>query len=410
MNKMKEYDIVVVGGGASGLAAAIEAKRASPALSAAVIERLPRVGKKLLATGNGRCNFTNREISENHYRGSCTRFFPVVEGFDAEAFLRGAGVFGAADGEGRVYPVSGCASAVLDGLRLEAARLGTEEICGAAVSEIRAGKRFTLFLGQEAVRARSVILAGGGLSQSSLGSDGSALRLARSLGLKVRPLFPALVPLKTETLGLKGVRTRARAELHKNGKIFKIETGEVQFGESTLSGICVFNLSLWYDEGENADIVLDLLPDMSGAEVFGALCSLRELRGGALPEDMLTGLLHKRLGQRMLKSFTSRSAARAGDLTDGELRRLADGIKRAAFPVKGTAGFEKSQVTRGGVDADELLDTLESRKIPGLFVCGEMLDIAGECGGYNLAFAFASGALAGKSCAVGCALPERGKI
>ncbi len=399
---MKDFDIAVVGGGASGLSAAIEAKRRCGRLKTAVLERLPKVGKKLLATGNGRCNFTNREIRADRFRGSCVRFFPLLEQFDAEAFLRSLGVFGAADKSGRLYPVSGCASAVLDGLRLEARRLGVETICDFPVRKIQAGKTFTLVSEQE-ISARAVILAGGGLSQKTLGSDGSALELARSLGIRTRQAFPALVPLRTKpeaVRGLQGVRAGANAALYKNGACFRSETGEVQFGADTLSGVCIFNLSLWYDEGEKAEIRLDLLPEKSEEGLLKLLGELRSLRGGAALEDLLTGLLHKRIGLLLIRKETGRSPAKpAGELGDKELKQLAHGIKAMTFPILGTAGFEKSQVTRGGVCAEELSGSLEALRVPRLFLCGEMLDIAGECGGYNLSFAFASGAAAGRACA-----------
>ncbi|MCM1335662.1 MAG: aminoacetone oxidase family FAD-binding enzyme [Bacteroides sp.] len=406
---MSGFDIAVVGGGASGLTAAIEAKRESPGLKVAVIERLSRVGKKLLATGNGRCNFTNRRLGAEHYQKAADLlpadpvFTRIIDNFNAEAYFRSLGVFGAADGEGRVYPLSGSAASVLDGLRLEAGRLGIETFCDLPVERIVPGEAFSLYSREKLITAKAVILAGGGCSQSALGSDGSVLRLARSLGLRVSELSPALVPLKTDAAlvkGLKGVRVGASASLCRGKTPIKTERGEVQFGDNTLSGICIFDLSLSFVKGVKSVIVLDLLPDRERAEIFAILKSLRKTRANAPSEDLLTGLFHKRIGLKLLRDCTERGSTEpASSLSDRELDQIAAEIKYMEFPILGTAGFEKSQVTKGGVIAEEINDSLETKKIPGLYLCGEMLDLAGECGGYNLTFAFASGAHTGRRCA-----------
>lgn len=400
---MKEFDIAVVGGGASGLTAAIEAKRKNGDLNVVILERLPRIGKKLLATGNGRCNYTNRSVLPAHYGSADPIFYRIAGNFNAEEYFRTLGVFGAADAEGRVYPLSGTAASVLDGLRLELGRLGAEILCDFPVTKIETERGFTLFSRERRISAKSVILAGGGCSQSALGSDGSVLRIARSLGLRISKLSPALVPLKTSAellRGLKGIRVGASASLYRESELLKTERGEVQFGENALSGICIFNLSLLCSEGEKMTVALDLLPEQNKSEVFALLRSLRETRSDAPTEDFLTGLFHKRIGIKLLRDCTERVLTESvKSLTEKDLRRLAEEIKRMEFPILGTAGFEKSQVTKGGVISKEINGCLESVKIPRLFLCGELLDLAGMCGGYNLTFAFASGALAGKSCA-----------
>lgn len=402
---MSGFDIAVVGGGAAGLTAAIEAKRRDESLNVVILERLPRIGKKLLATGNGRCNYTNRHINAESY----AKMFPspdlnrFVGHFNAEEYLKTLGVFGAADAEGRVYPLSGTAASVLDGFRLELKRLGVEILCDFPVTRIEPRENFFLFSEEKRVTAKAVILAGGGCSQSVLGSDGSVLRIAKTLGLPADPLSPALVPLKTppeSVRGLKGVRVNARTSLYRNGKMLKTETGEVQFGENTLSGICIFNLSLALGQGADTAVVLDLLPETETDEVLRLLRELKNARREAALEDYLTGLFHKRIGLKLLRDCTGRAPTEpVKTLPDAEIKKLAEEIKRMEFPILGTAGFEKSQVTKGGIRPDSLNGRLESKTIPRLFVCGEMLSYAGECGGYNLTFAFASGALAGRSCA-----------
>lgn len=402
---MSGFDIAVVGGGAAGMTAAIEAKRQDNSLNVVILERLPRIGKKLLATGNGRCNYTNRHINADfygkvHLSPDLNRF---IGQFNTEEYLKTLGVFGAADAEGRVYPLSGTAASVLDGFRLELKRLGIEVFCDFPVTKVEPKENFFLFSDEKCITAKAVILAGGGCSQSALGSDGSVLRIAKTLGLPADPLSPALVPLKTPpelVRGLKGVRVNARTSLYRNGKMLKTETGEVQFGENTLSGICIFNLSLSFRQGADMTVVLDLLPETETDEVFRLLRNLKNARREAALEDYLTGLFHKRIGLKLLRDCTDHMPTEpAKTLSDAEIKKLAAQIKRMEFPILGTMGFEKSQVTKGGIRPDSLNDRLESKAIPRLFVCGEMLSYAGECGGYNLTFAFASGALAGRSCA-----------
>lgn len=399
---MEFFDIAVIGGGASGLTAAIFAKRTSPALRVGVFERLQRVGKKLLACGNGRCNYTNENISLDFYHGSCSDLI-AKNIFDVREFFVSLGVYGFADSEGRVYPLSENAGSVLDGLRLEAARLGVEICCECPIENVKKEKNFTIFSSEQVFSAKRVILAGGGMSQSSLGSDGSVIRLAKKLGVECAPLFPALTPLKTApelVRPLKGLRANALVTLTNGKKAVKSERGEVQFGDGTVSGICVMNLSHFYRDNGDFSIVLDLLPEMSENQLVNILFKLREQRKNAPLEDMLSGLLHKRIGIYLLKKCCSNALTEpANVLTDNEIRMAAKLIKKLTFPIVGAAGFEKSQVTSGGILRSEITDSFEIKRVRGLYCCGEMLDVAGDCGGYNLTFAFASGAAAGKDAA-----------
>lgn len=402
---MEIFDIAVIGGGASGLTAAIHAKRAAPKLRVAILERLPRVGKKLLACGNGRCNYTNINVSKEKYHGSCAELVGSIGGFDVRDFFVSLGVYGFSDSEGRVYPLSENAGSVLDGLRLEADKLGVETICECPVDRINVGKVFRIFSGERDFSAKRVILAGGGMSQSALGSDGSALRLAKKLGLQCAPLRPALTPLKTTpelVRPLKGLRANALVTLFCGEKAVGSEAGEVQFGDGTLSGICVMNLSHFYRDNENFSLSLDLLPEKKESEILSILREMKKIRAKAPLEDFLSGLFHKRVGIYLLKKCTSHALTEPSEvLSEKELENAARLIKSLRFPVIGAAGFEKSQVTAGGILLSELTAQLECRKISGLFCCGELLDIAGDCGGYNLTFAFASGAAAGKNAAEG---------
>lgn len=397
---MKKYDIAVIGGGASGLTAAISAKRAAPDSRICLLERLPRVGKKLLATGNGRCNLTNDNMSRSYFSGSCTKFYNVIESFDTKKFFESLGLICTADSEGRIYPMSNTASSVLDALRLETERLGIDVICDFTVQDIKNG--YVISSDNDTVSAKAVILCGGGLSQSSLGSDGSLLRLSKNMGIKVTRLAPALTAVKTDVnlvKALKGLRVHGKVTLYCD-KPLKSEYGEIQFNEGVLSGICIFNLSTCFTEGKKHYITLDLLPEMSEKEIENTLKNIQKIRSEAPLEDFLSGILHKRLGNLVIKNVADyRLNEPCSVLKPSDIKEIAVQIKALRFPVTGLQGFEKSQVTSGGIHAEELNDMLMSKKYKGLYFCGEMLDIIGLCGGYNLTFAFASGYYAGKNVA-----------
>lgn len=400
---MADFDIAVIGGGASGLVAAIEAKHANSNLKVAVIERLPRIGKKLLSTGNGRCNLTNENMSPDFFSGSCKKYWSIIENFSVKDFFESLGVLTEADDMGRVYPKSNTAASVLDGLRLEITKLGVEVITDFSVTDIKIGKNNEIISPERIITARSIILAGGGLSQSALGSDGSILRICKSKDIAVTKLSPALSSVKTgvnSVKSLKGLRVNASASLIIGGKKIKEEVGEVQFSDGTLSGICIFNLSTYCGSTEKTEIKLDLLPDMSFSEIEKLLVTTKELRKEAMLEDYLSGIFQKRIGVALLKQVTDKPLTEKTDaISNKEIKALCALIKAWSFPVTGVSGFEKSQVTRGGIAYEELSDILELNKYRNVYACGEILDICGDCGGYNLTFAFASGAYAGKNCA-----------
>lgn len=398
---MRKYDIAIIGGGASGLTAAISAKRENRSLSVCVLERLPRVGKKLLVTGNGRCNLTNNNMDRSFFHGTCTELYNCIEAFDVKIFFQSIGVICATDSEGRVYPKSNTASSVLDALRLEAEKLGIDIICDFNVSEIKKG--YIIASETERLSADAIILAGGGLSQANLGSDGSILRICKEMGIKVGKLSPALTALKTNpdlVRALKGLRIQANAALYINNRLITSEIGEIQFTDGVLSGICIFNLSNHITDNERAEIHLDLLPEMESDYIVKMLSDIKKIRYNAILEDYLSGIFHKRIGNILIKQSTSHQLTMpVSCLSSNDISNIATRIKKLVFPVTGLQGFEKSQVTSGGVLFSEIDKQLMSKKYKGMYFCGEMLDIIGDCGGYNLTFAFSSGYLAGKNAA-----------
>lgn len=406
---MRSFDIAVIGGGASGLAAAINAKRTSPGSSAAIIERLPRTGKKILATGNGRCNLSNVDLSPDNYSGTCKEFIKRTSDFSVTDFFMSLGVICESDSAGRIYPRSHSAASVLDALRLECSRLGVEEICGLEISGIdrnNVSGRMMLAVkaSDDIISAKRIILAGGGMSQPALGSNGSLLGICKALGIKTIPAYPALVPLMTDpklVKPLKGQRADANVVFCANGKGIKSIRGEVQFTDGLVSGICVFDLSHLYELYKNSECELrmDLLPDISRKAVRELLLNLRQIRSYASTDDYLSGIFTRPLGIYVLKRALGNCPELTKDIDDRMIDKTVATLKSLSFPVTGTAGYERSQITGGGIVAEELRENFEFRKIKGLYACGELLDICGQCGGYNLDFAFSSGALAGKSAA-----------
>ncbi|MBQ8410104.1 MAG: aminoacetone oxidase family FAD-binding enzyme [Ruminiclostridium sp.] len=400
---MNDFDIAVIGGGASGLAAAITAKRNNPSSRIVILERLSRIGKKILATGNGRCNYTNRNIDITDYHGSCRNLYNSIKDFSCEEFFETLGVYGYSDDEFRVYPLNNNASAILDGLRLEILKLGIDVICDFNVTDIKKEKKYRIISENDFITATSVIIAGGGMSQANLGSDGSMIRIMKKMGLSVSPLYPALTSIKVnpESIrSLKGIRTNAVVSLFSDNKKLDTQRGEVQFGDGTISGICVFNLSCLAGGKDKLELSIDMLPDINYNEAKKLIHDIRKIRASSPLEDYLSGILNKRIGMNIIKSCTSHALTEKAEcLTEKELNSITASIKDYRFKITGLSGFEKSQVTAGGLSIVEMDSSLRSKKFRNMYFCGEILDIIGYCGGYNLYFAFGSGALAGKTCA-----------
>lgn len=389
-------DIAVIGGGASALAAAVECARGGAFVY--ILERLNRVGKKLLVTGNGRCNLSNDKAAPESYMGETALIASVLAEFgDVKSFFTSMGLYTRTDSEGRVYPMSNAASAVLDALRLECARLGAAELCDFDAVGIDKGEAFVI-TGADGrkVQARQIIFAAGGKAAPKLGTDGSAFRLLKPYDISITPLSPALSPLKcsaTELRSLKGLRAAAAVRAYRGGKLLAESRGEVQFADNSLSGICVFDMAAYSPD----ELSLDLMPEHSADEVFDILNNIVSRRSNASVEDAFTGLLNKRVAQCLMRRVSKiPSAAPCGDMSTEMLRELVATIKNWRFSV-GDGDWEKAQATRGGISPSELCSTLELKKLPGAYACGEAVDVLGPCGGYNLHWAWASGRMAGSS-------------
>ncbi len=396
--------VLIIGGGASGLAAAITA--AQHGAKVTVLERLPRVGKKILATGNGRCNLGHSGCDLTKYHGTLPQAKSILQRFDTQSFFASLGILTRTDAEGRMYPASNAAASVLDALRLTCARLGVEEICDTRLTSLRQkGDTWTAICGGKTYTAHAVILATGGSAAPNCGTDGNLLPMLERMGHKVIRPLPALCPIPTDPAlvrSLKGMRVQASASLLLEDTICKTETGELQFTENALSGICIFNLSrLAATHGNRARIALDLLPQRSFEEADGLLRQWVTLRANDDAESLLIGLLPKRVSAVCIKQAMGKNQGTVKSIfPDAKARKkLLQLLKHWEFPVTGTAGFAQAQVTAGGISGQSVTGALESRVAKGLYFCGELLDIDGDCGGYNLDWAWASGCCVGKAAA-----------
>lgn len=404
-------DLVIVGGGASGLTAALAAAEAG--VRPVILERMDRVGKKILATGNGRCNLTHLSADPTRYHGADPAFTgPALSRFGVtrtlELFAK-MGLETKTEENGRVFPRSDQASAVLDVLRYETARLRAEEIC---LSEVRTIERpdgvFRISISNGHVRfASAVVLAAGGRASPALGSNGSGLQLARGLGHSVVEPFPAIVQLKLRDASLrklKGVKITGRLDLTAGGGSLLSETGEILFTEYGLSGPpalrCARTVNELLSGGRKPSVTLDCFPEKSPAECLGLLEARRDSLGHKSASDGLVGLVHKRLIPVLLEKAMVDRDKPWKKLSDAELRRLSACLKSWTFEVIGTRSWLDAQVTAGGVATREIVpETMESKLVPGLFFAGEIVDVDGDSGGFNLQWAWSSGRVAGEAAA-----------
>ncbi|WP_099467635.1 BaiN/RdsA family NAD(P)/FAD-dependent oxidoreductase [Konateibacter massiliensis] len=402
---MKEQNIVIIGAGASGMFAAITAAKNNAKVI--LLEHTDKIGKKLLATGNGRCNLTNLSQSPNDYRSE-NQGFPsyIINQFDEtktlEAF-REIGIY-TKDKNGYVYPYSEQASSVLALLKSELERLNIEIRYEAEVKGIvKKGKQFQVNLKKEAIFCDSVIIAAGSMAAPKTGSDGSGYELAKSLGHHIIKPLPALVQLRCSGnyfKSLAGIRCEAKLSLSIDGQITASDRGELQLTDYGISGIPTFQISRYairaLDKGREVTVLTDFMPDLSEEELNEFIQKQIKHTQDKQIEELLIGLFNKKLVPVLLKQAGISEKATYRSLKEKECNALIELIK--SFPVKVTAfnTFEQAQVCSGGVDTREVSkDTLESLKMPGIYFAGEILDVDGICGGYNLQWAWSSGYVAG---------------
>ncbi len=414
MERADNIDVAIVGGGAAGLAAAVHLARLAPALRVAVLEKADRCGRKLLTTGSGTCNISNLAAAPRHYHGAAPAFVaPALALHPPRAamdFFSSIGLPCAPRADGRVYPVCLSAAATLDCLRLSLAEAGVAERCGCAVTGLTREKDgFLLSTAQGPVRARAVLVTAGGAASPAVGGCLDGYTLLAAAGHSRTPLFPSLVQLKTETTFLRaaqGVRLDVGLALQLDGRTVAAGEGELLFTEYGLSGPVALQVSRAAADWERRkkgklEAVIRLLPSFPAASLEPLLAARRAALGSRALEDFLTGLLQRRLGQTVLRACgLTPLTRRAHTLTDGELRMLSDALAGWRIPVLGTTGFAQAQVTAGGVPTAEFdPGSLQSRLLPGLYAAGEVLDIDGDCGGFNLQWAWSSAYTAARAIA-----------
>ena len=396
--------VLIIGGGASGMMAALTAAE-DPANRVTLLERQSRVGRKLLATGNGRCNLSNIHASEPHYHGYDPGFVRhALNRFsvdDTLAFFRKLGLLTVTEDSGKVYPFSDQANSVVDILRFALEQRDVDLRCGCEVLSIgKKARGYNVKTADEAFYCDKLIIACGGLAGTKLGGTMSGYKLLSKLGHRSTKLRPILVQIQSSfksLASLKGIRANCCVEILHDNKLFAQSRGELQFTEQGLSGPVIFEISRDVCAASGSWIArLDFLPQWDENRV---LAHLKSRAAQNYPvEDILTGVLHNRLGRVLTQCAGIKGKAYCRDLSDNELAELCRCVKSLEVELTEPLGMESAQVTAGGVlTADFDPETLESKKIPGLYVCGELLDVDGDCGGYNLQWAWSSGYVAGRN-------------
>ena len=400
--------IVIIGAGAAGMAAALAASE-NPQAQVILLERQARVGRKLSATGNGRCNLSNLHALDGGYHGEDAAFAEAaIKKFPPEETLnwfRSMGLFTVAEDSGRVYPYSDQANSVVDVLRFALNKPNITLATGVEVAKVKkVPQGFLVEGGDQSYLCDKLIVACGGLAGTKLGGSMSGYKLLRGFGHRVTKLRPALVQIKSDwsgALSLKGVRCNCAARILRDGAPFAQSAGELQWTEYGISGPVIFEISRDVCQGGGQWICcLDFLPDI-GEDLL--LSELKRRRNtSAMAEDLLTGILHNRLGRVLTQAVGIKHQRSVSNLQDWELEAVVNAVKGLEVTLTETMGMDSAQVTAGGIVTAEFdPQSMQSRIVPGLYACGEVLDIDGDCGGYNLQWAWSSGRLAGHHAAEG---------
>ncbi len=394
--------IGIIGGGASGMAAALAAAEKENT-QIVLMERQARVGRKLQATGNGRCNLTNLHACEGGYHGDEASFSDyAIARFGPEktlAWFHSLGLFTVAEESGRVYPYSDQANSVLDVLRFALDKPNIDLKLGFEVEKVKKTEAgFLVQSKEETLECDRLIIACGGLAGTKLGGSMAGYKLLRSLGHKCTKLRPTLVQLKSGWSGvtaLKGVRANCYAAIYCDGNLHRESSGEIQFTEFGLSGPVIFEISRDACQGGgNWICCLDFLPDIHQEVLKTEL--LRRKNTNLPVSELLTGILHNRLGRVLTQAVGIAGYVPVAQLEEEEIEAVCRAVKGFEVSLTEPMGMDSAQVTAGGIVTKEFDEkTMESRLVPGLYACGEVLDIDGDCGGYNLQWAWSSGHLAG---------------
>lgn len=420
--KTKSYktDCVVIGGGASGMLASIIASKEG--ISVTVLEHTKRLGSKLLQTGNGKCNFTNLDMSKDKFLNSDKDFvWDVVKRFDVKevlSFFEGIGVFNKSK-NGYIYPHSETASSLQEALRLELDKQKVTVYENFEISDIEYSNGYIIkgtksyedndsVISQDyIINAKSVIMATGSMASPKTGSDGSGYKLAKMLGHTIKTPLPALVQLISDNPFCKtmaGVRSTGNVKLVVDENVIAQDTGEIQYTDYGISGIPVFQISRYavenvYNE-RVVSVIIDMLPDFEYDELCEKIFKRIDTDKEKSIEQFFSGLLNKKLVTAVAKTIGLNINDKIGTLKDKDIKNMLNNFKKFNIHITGYKDYANAQVCQGGVPLDEIeADTMQSRLSPNLYFAGEIVDVDGMCGGYNLQWAWSSGYIAGKSVA-----------
>ena len=399
-------EVAIIGGGAAGFVAAITAAKSGKKV--VILERKERVLKKVLVTGNGRCNMTNVKADITHYFGkNIDSIENILDSFtpkDTMEFFNELGIICNEEERGKVYPLSGQAASIVDALRFEAEKLGIVTETEFYVRKVeKDGFKFKIYSeDKRKIEANRVILATGGQSYHELGSNGSGYEIAKELGHSITKLSPSIVQLKTEKYqvkGLQGIKLDTAVTAYGDNEKICNNKGELLFTDYGISGNVIFNISFVMPLYKNVEFEIDFMKKFDYNELYDILKKRKKILGHLTMEQYFNGMINKKLGQFLAKmSGIEKLSKPVNTLSDDKIRNLCDVLKKYRINVLETTGFKNAQVTAGGVPLDEVnTETLESKKVKGLYFAGEVLDVYGECGGYNLQWAWASGHRAGES-------------
>jgi len=400
--------VAIIGAGASGLVCAIEAARKGHNVT--LFEKNSKVGRKILATGNGKCNISNEKITITRYHGESPSFAKEpLRRFDThtcKTYFRSLGLEMREGEEGRLYPMSHQASSVVDMLLHEARSLGVNFLLESEVSKIEKNSAdFVVHAKEQTYHFDACVIATGSVAMPTLGSSGSGYGFAKALGHAVIEPYPSLVQFVSDEPHLKevsGVKMEANVELYiANQKCANVQ-GDLLFTAYGLSGSTILDLSRKashaFVEGEVVHVVLDLLPNLTR----DALSALLQKRLAFAKDKSLSlwleGMIPKKLAHFIVENIKLTHIKEASALGAKEIKKIVFALKALRITIKETKGFESAEVCAGGVDVRELdAKSMMSAKVKNLYFCGEVLDIDGDCGGFNLHFAWASGYLVGQS-------------
>jgi predicted Rossmann fold flavoprotein len=404
---MEIYDVAVIGAGAAGTIAAIEAAKKNKTI---IIDQNHKIGKKIYATGNGKCNYTNKNISLENYHGQNVNFakftlnnFNNIKTID---FFKNAGVL-SKDIDERVYPVTEESASIVEILEYLLKENDVELLLGYKIHKINIeNDSFIISSNHKQVKAKKLIIATGGKSSPNHGSDGEMFNIIKDLGHTITPLKPALVQIKTDnkfSKEVKGVRIKGSITIKHRKKEVTKDTGEIMFTDYGLSGIPVMQVSHfthdYLEKNEKIFASLDFFPEMNQKDLDDLLIKRKNSLKERKIKDFLKGLIHSKLiNMVLIKSGIKNHNSSSSKLTEKDISSLSKNLKDLSFFITGTKSWKNSQVTFGGIDTSEIDEkTMESKVIKNLYFAGEIIDISGDCGGYNLQWAWSSGYIAGKS-------------